>query len=94
MPPRMEEGTFHQVVVVSQGTVIEAEEVAPHIVTSEPEPQSEEVTVVVDQADVGVENREVVYEVSLEPELNSSSVAVEAEGVQGVVVLEVGLRRN
>ena len=82
MPPRMEEGTLHQVVVVSQGTVIEAEEIVPHIVTSEPEPQSKEVTVVVDQADVGVENREVVHEVSLEPELNTSSVAVHAEGVQ------------
>ena len=56
MPPRMEQGTA---VMVSQGTVIEAEEKAPLVLTSVTEPQSEEVKAVVEQAEVGVENREV-----------------------------------
>ena len=77
MPPRMEQGTFHQAVVVSQGTVIEAEEEALLVLTSEPEPQSEEVKAVVEQAEVGVENREVECEESLEPVLTTSLVVVE-----------------
>ena len=82
MPPRMEDREFHHACVVSKGTVVGAEEIVPKIVTSEPEPQSEEKTVNTEQTDVGVETREVVREKSLEPELNKPLVVVEAEGVR------------
>ena len=80
MPPRMEHSTFHQAVLVSQGNVVEAEEDAPPVVTSEPEPQSEEVKVVVEHADVGDESREIEREESLGTERTTSSVDVEEAG--------------
>ena len=54
----MEDGRFHQAVVVSQCTVIKAEEIAPHIEPSGPEPHSEEVKVNIVQAEVGIDRRE------------------------------------
>ena len=80
MPPRMEHGTFHQAILVRQGNVIEAEEGPPLVLTSEPAPQSEEVKVVVEHADVGFESREVEREESLVPEMTTSSVDVEEAG--------------
>ena len=80
MPPRMEHGTFHQAVLVSLGNIIEAEDDAPLVLKSEPEPQSEEVKVVVEHADVGFESREVEQEESLVPEMTTSSVDVEEAG--------------
>ena len=94
MPPRMEDGCFHQAVVVSQGTVIEAEEVEPQVVTSGPEPHSEEVKDDVDHADVGSESGEAVREMSLEPEQTTSSVEVEAEGAHEGGIADSGLTRN
>ena len=60
MPLRMEDSHYYQAVVVSQITVIEAEEVVPHIEPSGPEPHSEEVMVDIEQAEVGIDRREDV----------------------------------
>ena len=51
MPPRMESGTFHQAVVVSEGTLVGEVEDTPPAVTLGPDPHSEEETVQVRHTD-------------------------------------------
>jgi len=58
MPQRIESGIFHPAVVVSQGTIVGEEQAIPPVVTSEPEPHSEETMANLVHADVvGIECR-------------------------------------
>ena len=82
MPPRVEQGELQPAVVVSQGTVVEADEGTPLLSTIEPEPHSEEETADIGHADGKMVNREVEREKSLVPELEKSLVEVEAESAQ------------
>ena len=77
MPPRMERGTFHPAVVVSDGKVVGVVEDTSPSSTLEPDSHNEEGKPEVKPTDVeGVLNREVEREQSLASESNPS-VSVE-----------------
>ena len=80
MPPRMMDGKVQGAVMVSEGTLVGAEE-PTHRVTVDPESRSEETEEPVIHAQVEASDAVVAEEQSLVSEQSQPSVSAEAEGV-------------